>query len=265
MKKDLEGLISTACYITLYIFFVVSAAINNATLITIAFLLIAPFPFYTIIRFLFTNKKIDVFQKIEISVTLAYFVTFAFGIAFIPETEYKGYIIQITSAFIAGFMALVGVGWTIKYSRISKKEDEIKKHRPVFSFNMLREEPKVEKTVQKICMSSTDEKDVFGFEVFVELENSNLSPFEIKRILHDNNWIGVEGNKVVLPNTKCILNFRFSNYPENIYMEVEDLLKIKHYYHLFVLFIGSTTSSSKTMYTIREIEECKETDCCLAN
>ena len=178
----------------------------------------------------------------------------------IPNISIQEIVIPVVAAIYGGLITLVGVAWTIKKAEKDRRDDEIKKARPVFSYNMLRVEPKLDFVVQKICLSYTLEEDIFSCEAFVELENSNLSSFEIKRIHHDHNWIGVEGNKTVLPGTKCLLTFRFSDNPEYIILEVEDILKNKHYYQLKVLLIGKKSSSGKFLHTIREINEISEID-----
>ncbi len=176
----------------------------------------------------------------------------------IPNEEVRTITIAVIAAVYGGFIGLVGVGWTIRKSDNNRKEDEAKKVRPIFSYNMLRQEPVLNAVMNKICITDSMEKDVYKCEVNVELENSNISPFEIKRLHHDNTWVGVEGNTMLLPSGKCLLNFRFTSNPEHIFMEVEDLLKIKHFYQLKILPIGELSSSGKLLHTVREIKELSE-------
>lgn len=176
----------------------------------------------------------------------------------IPNPDVQAIVIPIIAAVYGGLITLVGVAWTIKKSDKDRKEDETKKVRPIFSYSMLRREPSLDVVVQKICFSDIALQDNFKCEANVELENSNQSPFEIKRVHHDNNWSEVEGNKMVLPSNKCLLNFRFSDNPEHIFMEVEDLLKNKHYYQLKILFLGSQSTSGRLLHTVREINEISE-------
>ena len=196
-------------------------------------------------------EKYGMVQDFVIGVGLSIYLIYI-----IPDANVKEVVIPVVAAVYGGLITLVGVSWTIKKSDKDRREDEIKKSRPIFSYNMLRKEPTLDYVVQKLCMSDTLEKDIYSCEVFVELENSNLSMFEIKRIHHDNNWVEFEGNTVVLPGAKCLLNFRFSNNPEHIILEVEDLLKIKYYFQLKVLNItGAISSSGKILHTIREIKQ----------
>ena len=190
---------------------------------------------------------------------------FVFGIALtiyliylIPDTTLQAVVIPIIAAVYGGLITLAGVSLTIKKSDKDRKEDRIKEAKPYFSYNMLRKEPTLDFVVQRICLSDTSETNIYSCEVYVELENSNLSLFEIKRIYHDHDWVGVEGNTIVLPSAKCLLSFRFNDNPEHIFLEVEDVLSIRHYYQLKVLAIGSLTTSGKFMHTIREIKELTE-------
>ena len=178
----------------------------------------------------------------------------------VPNEEIRTIVIAVIAAIYGGFIGLVGVGWTIRKSDKDRKEDEIKKARPFFSYNMLRREPTLNIVVQKICLFDVSIENQDKCEVNVELENSNLSPFEIKRIHHDNKWAEAQGNTMVLPGGKCILNFRFTDNPLHIFLELEDLLKNKHYYQLRVLTLGpgALSSSGKFLHTVNEIKEISE-------
>ena len=184
----------------------------------------------------------------------------AFMIANITDNKIQTIILSLSAAVYGGLLTLIGVAWTIKKADKDRKEDEIKKERPVFSYNMLKKEPNIDDAIPKFCFSDTFEKNEYKCDVFVEIENSNRSAFEMKRVFHDNNWVELEGNRVVLPNAKCILNFRFTDFPQKIFLEVEDLLKNKHYYQIKVLFLNVKCSSGKIFHTVREINEIEETE-----
>ena len=173
----------------------------------------------------------------------------------IPDANLKEIVIPTVAAVYGGLITLVGVSWTFKKSDKDRREDEKKKSRPIFSYHMLRKEPTLDIVVQQICISDTLEKGDYSCDASVELENSNLSMFEIKRIHHDNHWVGFEGNKVVLPGAKCLLHFKFSNNPRSIILEVEDILTNKYYFQLKVLSIGTKSSSGRDYHTIREINQ----------
>lgn len=180
----------------------------------------------------------------------------------VPNEEIRTIVITVIAAVYGGFIGLVGVGWSIRKSDKNRKEDEIKKVRPIFSYNMLREEPTLDIVVQKICLFDISFENQDTCEVNVELENSNLSPFEIKRIYHDNKRVEAQGNTIVLPGGKCILNFRFTDNPLHLFLELEDLLKNKHYYQLRVLTLGpkALSSSGKFLHTVKAIKEIQEAE-----
>lgn len=172
----------------------------------------------------------------------------------IPDQTLQTIVIALTAALIGGLLTLLGVIMTIKKSDKDRREDEIKKARPVFAYNMLRQEPKLDAVVQRVCISDSSEQLQAACDVYVELENSNLSLFEIKRVYHDSTWVKMEGNTTVLPNAKCLLNFRFIDKPERLFLEVEDILGNLYYYQLFVLYLGTQSSYGMDLHTIREIK-----------
>ena len=172
----------------------------------------------------------------------------------IPVYDIKEIVIPVVAAVYGGFITLVGVSWTIKKAEKDRKEEEIKKARPVFSYNMLKREPEFKDDIGKICMSSILEILDFSCDVYVELENSNLSSFELKRIFHDGKWTILEGNTIVLPSSKCLLNFKFTNEPRKIFLEVEDSLLNKYFYQLFVLALEADLSRGCVFHTVKEIK-----------
>ncbi len=178
----------------------------------------------------------------------------------IPDRTLQTIVIALSSALIGGLLTLLGVVMTIKSSDKDRREDEIKKARPIFAYNMLRQEPKLDTTIQRICVSDSSEKLEEACDVYVELENSNLSSFEIKRIYHDGKWINMEGNTTVLPSAKCLLNFRFIDNSNSLFLEVEDQLGNNYYYQLFVLFLGTKSSNGMTLHTVREIKNIAKED-----
>lgn len=178
----------------------------------------------------------------------------------IPDQSLQTIVIALSSALIGGLLTLLGVVMTIKSSDKDRREDEIKKARPVFAYNMLRQEPKLDVVVQRVCISDSSEQLQEACDVYVELENSNLSSFEIKRIYHDSKWIKMEGNTVVLPSAKCLLNFRFIDKSNSLFLEIEDQLGNSYYYQLFVLLLGTKSSNGMVLHTVREIKNIVKED-----
>ena len=171
----------------------------------------------------------------------------------IEDTNLQTIITAVSASVLGGLLTLVGVAWTIKHTNESRKQDEVQRCIPLFSYNMLRQEPRLDVVIQKICFTKLDEDKQFNCGVYVELENSNKNSFIIRRVFHDNTWFEVEGNTTVLPSNKCLFYFNFSDKPESIFLEVEDELSNKHYYQLKVLLIGSKTSHGDILHTVREI------------
>lgn len=178
----------------------------------------------------------------------------------IEDTNLQTVVTAIAASVLGGLLTLVGVAWTIKHTNESRKQDEVQRCVPIFSYNMLRQEPKLDVVVQKICFTKIEEETRFKCGVYVELENSNKNSFVIKRVFHDDTWFEIEGNTTVLPSNKCLFTFSFSNKPDKIYLEVEDELNNKHFYQLKVLLIGSKTSKGDLLHTVREIIKISESD-----
>lgn len=170
----------------------------------------------------------------------------------IEDVTLQTIVTAVVAAVFGGLLTLVGVAWTIKDANQNKEKEKIQKADPLFAFNMLRVVPILSETVERVCFPANPEIQ-YACDVYAQIENSNKNAFTLKRIYHDGEWVNLEGNVVVLPSSKCILSFNFSNYPTNIYLEVEDELSNKHYYQLSVLYLGAKTEEGKFQHTIRGI------------
>lgn len=180
----------------------------------------------------------------------------------IPNSSLQEILIPIISAVYGGLLTLVGVAWTIKSNnkdrtadleRIEneRKEDERKKAKPLFTFNMFDHIPST-KDGRKICVTIEDlNKDC---SVHAEIENSDKCSFEIKRLYHDKKWYELNGNTVILPNSKVLFAFNFNDVFD-IYLEVVDSLGYTYYYELKVLHLVIGKGDDKHFHTIREINE----------
>lgn len=166
----------------------------------------------------------------------------------------------IVSAIYGGLITLAGVAWTIRKSDLDRKNDEIKKAKPLFSFNPQLRECSIDGSA-KACFTPTDYEDGFSCETHVEIENSDNSSFSFNKLFHDGEWFELEGNKVVLPSGKCYFVFDFSD-ALDIVLSVKDSLGNEYLYLLKVLMVtptngigGGFTHSNKIFHTLREIEE----------
>ena len=158
--------------------------------------------FYIIASMIVNRRKATSLSNFSIVLdTTSCFLLMILLIYEIPDERLQTIVTALTSALIGGVLTLVVVVMTIKKSDMDREKEEINKARPIFSYNMLREEPKLDFIMQKICISDSLEELEVGYDVYVELENSNLSFFEIKRIYHDDKWVKMEGNTIVLPGS----------------------------------------------------------------
>ena len=194
-----------------------------------------------------TFNRVGLVHDLVIGICLTIYLIYI-----IPNAGVKEIVIPVVAAVYGGLITLVGVAWTIKKSDRNRKEDEEKKARPIFSFEMIKAEPQP-KDIKRVCFPTTLGTD-YKCEVLVELENSPQSVFEIARIFHDGKWFDIQGNTKILPSTKCMLNFEFNN-PLAIFLEVNDILLSKHYYEIKVLLWNIPYSNKKIFHTVREIKE----------
>lgn len=177
----------------------------------------------------------------------------------IPEKELQTIILTIVAALYGGLITLVGVAWTIKKSDKDRLEDETKREKPCFSFNPQFKEFPLSGS-EKACFPPIESEQKYKCEVFVQLENSDKSPFVLKRLFHDGKWVELEGNFTILPSGKCFLSFYFDS-PLDIFLAVEDTLGNEYYYNLKVVFLGSlpncpgTSTCNQALHTLREIKE----------
>lgn len=203
-----------------------------------------------------TNKWLlltDFLLGIGLTVYLIYIV---------PNGNLQEILIPVISAVYGGLLTLVGVAWTIKSNnkdrtadleRIEneRKEDERKKAKPLFTFNRVDHIPST-KDGGKICVTVDDlNKD---YSVHAEIENSDKCSFAIKRLYHDKKWHELNGNTVILPNSKVLFAFNFNDVFD-IYLEVVDSLGYTYYYELKVLHLVIGKGDDKHFHTIREINE----------
>lgn len=198
-------------------------------------------------------QKIGLLQDFLVGIGLTVYLIYL-----IPEKELQTIILTIVAALYGGLITLVGVAWTIKKSDKDRKEDEIKHEKPYFSFNQQFHEIPLNGS-EKACFPPIEGEYKYKSEVLVQLENSDKSPFILKKLYHDEKWFELEGNFTVLPSGKCFLSFYFDS-PLDIVLTVQDTLGNEYYYMLYVLMAalpnGAVLSSSgRLFYTLREIRE----------
>lgn len=164
----------------------------------------------------------------------------------------------IVAAVYGGLLTLVGVAWTIKHSDKQKREDELAKAKPMFTFNMINvEEPDIAN--RKLCfiydrdLFTGEFKNPDGVVSYIELENSVNSSFIIKRLYFDNSWHNPSANNTLLPNNKLLVQLYRKDIIEHPIMEIEDIFERKFYYDL--MFICLPTYQNILFCSLGELKE----------
>ena len=84
-----------------------------------------------IVQPLVSDKKIRLFEWISVSICFVSFIVIAsIYIASIPEENFRVALLTLTSSSIGGLLTLFGVGLTVKYARLERKEEELKRLKP---------------------------------------------------------------------------------------------------------------------------------------
>lgn len=198
------------------------------------------------------NKMIsfDLLVGVGLSVYLIYLL---------PDEQLKTIVTAVVAALYGGILTLVGVAWTIRHSDKERKDEEKKKAKPIFTFNMVLDEIKDIRT-KKVCFDVADNGIEYECHVVAELENSDHALFEVKRVFHDGKWNEIEGNTVVLPNKSVYFDFRFNYDVNNLFLEVKDGLDNSYYYEIKVLSCNLLpgivrNSNTELLHTVRELKE----------
>lgn len=155
----------------------------------------------------------------------------------IPDSVLQNVFVVIVSAVYGGLITLVGVAWTFKKADKDRKDEELKRAEPLFTFNHLLENINTSK-IKKLCVANDGDFKEKGRIVCIELENSEKSTITIVRIYHDNCWYTIGGNNVMLPNKTCTFMFYYIS-KCNIYLQVEDIYANSYYYSVDVINTSS--------------------------
>lgn len=129
-KESVISLIITIVFIAAYIAFAVCFVNNNSIVVYISGIIILFCMAYAFIRPLLLKRKINVLEIIEIAINI--FPTTILIIIYLSALQepIRTVATAVAASFLGGFFTLFGVGLTIKYSRIDKKEDDIQKATP---------------------------------------------------------------------------------------------------------------------------------------
>jgi len=130
-RKMLPSLIILGVFAIAYTAMIIALVYKNAVFAFVCSFIILICSILLIAKPLTTNEKMGILSWLE---TIAYFVVsvvlisiYVFSIA--PEND-KTTALTILSSCIGGLLTLYGVGVTIKYARIDKRIDELKRIRP---------------------------------------------------------------------------------------------------------------------------------------
>ena len=205
-------------------------------------------------KWLIISFCIDVISFVLLIIYLMYLIP--------NDNNLQTIVVSVLSAVLGGAITLSGVAWTINHSDKTRKEDleriererkeeEFQKAKPLFTFNIFDHVPSV-KDGRKLCATIDDLHA--NCSVYAEIENSDKSSFEIKRLYHDKTWYDLNGNTVILPKSNVVFAFNF-NEVFDIYFEVVDSLENSHYYEIKVVYIAKEKGDGKLFHTIKEIKE----------
>lgn len=136
----------------------------------------------------------------------------------------------IIAAVYGGLLTLFGVAWTIKRSDLIKRQDEIKRAKPIFTFDKV--DSHTNERQHKHCIVKSDKAEYRNKLLFL-VENSEHATFYLSRLHHDGKWFEIEGNKIVLPNGICHVISEFNDFGSE-FLEVQDTLGLIYYYELTV-------------------------------
>lgn len=181
----------------------------------------------------------------------------------IPERleKLQTIITAIISAVYGGLLTLVGVAWTIKYGEKQKREDELARAKPLFTFNIVTNR-EIDVQNRKVCLVEDGYipntlaeaiKLPDGTETFFELENSLEATFVVKRFYFDCSWHITKANNIVLPGNKIFIQLYRKNLIEHPVMEVEDIYGRRFYYDL--MFVCVPPIAKTQFCTLAELKE----------
>lgn len=159
-------------------------------------------------------------------------------IAILPD-EVKTVMTAIVASTISGLLTLFGVALTIKYNRIEKEEDEIKKIKPYIfpacddTWGAIPEEKKVEikLVVNHLCteIKSANTNSEFNYQFApIKIVNSDLSMCTIFGMIINKQYVFFEYSQVILKNSYLSFRihwiFQLDNKIDSISLLLEDML-----------------------------------------
>lgn len=166
--------------------------------------------FATLIEPILKKQRIQVFDWVAMVLNfICFIVLLSIYITVIPDSDFRNTVLILSSASIGGVLTLMGVGLSIKYTRIYKEDDrleELKPHLFIISDTRWNTLAKDKQAAAIVPLSKDQEKNNitvnYGYKYKLELiriANSDLSISVLRGIYFDDEFVRF---KYEMPLTK---------------------------------------------------------------
>lgn len=277
-KKMLPSLIILVVYAAAYAVMVVSLLIKNAPVAFVCTVVILICSILLIAKPLTTNEKMGVLGWLEsiMYFTVSIILVSVYIFTIVPDDN-KATAITILSTCIGGLMTLYGVGVTIKYSRIDKRNDELKRIRPniVFispnSWNNLPSDKKmsfiVDVNEEQSDLKTANKASKKSMFFPIRMANLGETMVTVFGVLINDSIIKFDYESVLIKNSfnEFIINYKFEppQHIDEIIMVVEDIQRniyfAKMRFNIEEKKINKTTKIDVTSVTeMRLVDESRD-------
>lgn len=225
-------------YASAYIVFLVSLFRGWNAGVIVGAIIIFICMLFAIIKPLISKSKIRLMDWIDIIINILGAVVLVIAFASASDSNVKDAVIQVSAATIGGLLTLYGVGITIKYNQLEKKEYELKRIKPyIFPISEVTwgNLPKEKKRILDVAISeeksdikpSKDKKNNYRIDSLL-IANSDQSMCALCGILLDDKIINFEYSNVLLKDSFNLAlvqyDFALEEDPETMYLLLEDML-----------------------------------------
>lgn len=165
--------------------------------------------FATLIEPILKKQRIQVFDWVAMVLNfICFIVLLSIYITVIPDSDFRNTVLALSSASIGGILTLMGVGLSIKYTRIYKEDDrleELKPHLFIISDTRWNTLAKDKKASAIVPVSEDQERNIetsYEYEYKLEtirIANSDSSISVLRGIYFDDEFVRF---KYELPLTK---------------------------------------------------------------
>jgi len=239
IKRMIPDIIAIAIYVLAYIVFVISLITNLVVLAYVTGIILMFGLLYFCFSPLFKKSSINFLDWLFATISYISFAVIAgVYIAVIPDSTTREVFLAITASSLGGLLTLFGVGITIKYTRLDKKEDELKSAKPtVFSISPATWStiPKDQKRVVSIDVAekwSDLKKPTKGQKRYrfkpIFIANADVSLCMVYGLMVNEKMIKFDYELVLLKNSfNCLVidyDFYISEKIETVEIVLEDFL-----------------------------------------